>query len=240
MSTSIHAINKEGRIEVVSINDYPDQCPICHNFITPVVQYSQAYYNKLNWTENDCLQIPLRCPRVNCQKLFIANYKPYSSTADSFLLKSCQPITETKREFSDVIEDISKNFCEIYNQSLAAEENNLLEICGVGYRKSLEFLIKDYLIKLDTTKEEEIKGKFLGKCISENIENENIKNVAKRATWLGNDETHYLRKWEGKDLEDLKKLIDLVLHWMEMEALTEEVIKDMPEEIKTTSSTETH
>jgi hypothetical protein len=105
----------------------------------------------------------------------------------------------------------------------------LLEICGVGYRKSLEFLIKDYLIKLDSTKEAEIKIKFLGKCIEEDIKNENIKNVAKRATWLGNDETHYLKKWEGKDLQDLKNLIDLTVHWLEMEDLTQKAIDDMPE-----------
>ena len=56
-----------------------------------------------------------------------------------------------------------------------------------------------------------------------------VKQVAARAVWLGNDETHYLRKWEGKDLQDLKKLIALTVHWIEMEELTEAVMKDMPE-----------
>jgi len=49
-----------------------------------------------------------------------------------------------------------------------------------------------------------------------------------RAVWLGNDETHYLRKWEQKDLTDLKNLIGLTVHWIEMEELTETVMKDMP------------
>jgi hypothetical protein len=31
--------------------------------------------------------------------------------------------------------------------------------------------------------------------------------MAKRAIWLGNDETHIVRKWEKKDLQDLKSLI---------------------------------
>lgn len=47
--------------------------------------------------------------------------------------------------------------------------------------------------------------------------------------WLGNDETHYVRKWEDKDLKDLKKLISLTIHWIEMDALTVEVIADMPD-----------
>ena len=36
-------------------------------------------------------------------------------------------------------------FLTIYNQSLSAEDNNLDQIAGIGYRKALEFLIKDYL-----------------------------------------------------------------------------------------------
>jgi len=74
-----------------------------------------------------------------------------------------------------------------------------------------------------------LKKTQLGTCIATHIKSEQIKGIAKRAAWLGNDETHYVRKWEGKDLQDLKKLIRLSLHWIEMETLTGEVIADMPE-----------
>ncbi len=50
-----------------------------------------------------------------------------------------------------------------------------------------------------------------------------------RAVWLGNDQTHYLRKWEDKDLADLKRLIQLTLHWIEMDELTKKTLEDMPE-----------
>lgn len=60
------------------------------------------------------------------------------------------------------------------------------------------------------------------------INSDQIREIAKRATWLGNDETHYVRKWEDKDLNDLKKLITLTIHWIEMEKLTAEVVQDMP------------
>jgi hypothetical protein len=53
--------------------------------------------------------------------------------------------------------------------------------------------------------------------------------MAKRATWLGNDETHYVRTWEGKDLKDLKTLIRLTIHWVEMEAETERYEQEMQE-----------
>ena len=45
---------------------------------------------------------------------------------------------------------------------------------------------------------------------------------------MGNDETHYVRKWEDKDLEDLKKFIQLTEHWIESEHLTREAIAEMP------------
>ena len=37
---------------------------------------------------------------------------------------------------------------------------------------------------------------------------EEIKNLAKSVAWLGNDETHYVRKHTDKDLEDLKEFLD--------------------------------
>jgi hypothetical protein len=46
---------------------------------------------------------------------------------------------------------------------------------------------------------------------------------------LGNDETHYVRKWADKDLNDLKNLISLTRHWIEMDQLTKDFVKDMPE-----------
>ncbi|MGF6947536.1 hypothetical protein QF028_000029 [Neobacillus sp. B4I6] len=40
--------------------------------------------------------------------------------------------------------------------------------------------------------------------------------MAERAVWLGNDETHYVRKWDDKDLKDLKNLIDLTVYFISM------------------------
>jgi hypothetical protein len=52
-----------------------------------------------------------------------------------------------------------------------------------------------------------------------------VKQVA-ASGWLGNDETHYLRKWETKELTDLKKLIQLTVHWIQMERLTDGIVDD--------------
>ena len=74
-----------------------------------------------------------------------------------------------------------------------------------------------------------IENSQLGHCIEKYIKDERIKAAAKRAAWLGNDETHYVRKWEEQDLSDLKKLISLTLHFIEMEKLSADIVTAMPE-----------
>jgi len=128
----------------------------------------------------------------------------------------------------EIIQKISADFVSVYREAEEAELRNLKLVCGPGYRKALEFLIKDYVIKLNPGKDDEIKRMNLGKCISDFVKNDKVRGVAARAVWLGNDETHYLRKWEEKDLQDLKNLITLTVLWIRMEELTEAAIKEMP------------
>jgi hypothetical protein len=89
--------------------------------------------------------------------------------------------------------------------------------------------IKDYLIRQNPDEEKNILSTFLGTCISKYIDDPRIKSCAKRAVWLGNDETHYLRKWEGKDVDDLRTLIDLTVHWVQMQHLTDRYEDEMKE-----------
>lgn len=195
----------------VSIEQYNVTCPFCHTQIIP------DYLCKDNNT------LYARCPNQRCNKHFIL-----TSNGGGFTIVEPNSVPMNK-EFSDIINSISPEFSKIYNQAFHAEQMQLDHICGVGYRKALEFLIKDYLISKETDENvvENIKKKFLSNCIQENVQNENIKNVAKRALWLGNDETHYVRKWEDKDVQYLKKLIDLTVRWIENEMETAQVLQEM-------------
>ena len=98
----------------------------------------------------------------------------------------------------------------------------------MGYRKALEFLLKDYLISQEPGKKEEISSSFLGACLKKYIDDSRIKQCAARAVWLGNDETHYSRKWKDRDINDLKTLMELTLHWISMEFLTKKYKDGMP------------
>lgn len=132
-------------------------------------------------------------------------------------------------EFPVEIVNYSKSFIEIYKQALVAETNGLTEICGLGYRKAFEFLIKDYLLKKHPkTEHEKIKKMLLSPCINQYVTSDEIKLVAHRVLWLGNDQAHYLKKWKGKTLADLKSLIDLTIKWILIRDELKRVEKSMP------------
>lgn len=188
------------------------ECPFCHSKIVP----NYFYIN------GDCMFAS--CPNSACNHHFVL-----SMNDKGFYSRVLPNAVPGVKQFSEIISSLSPTFVSIYNQAFYAEQIDLDQICGVGYRKALEFLIKDYLISQTDDQEQidNIKNKFLNNCIQDNVSNENIKNVAKRAVWLGNDETHYVRKWVEKDVFNLKQLIDLTVRWIENEVETQRVLAEM-------------
>jgi hypothetical protein len=173
------------------------------------------------------VEVVYLCPNSECDELFIGYFEPLQN--QGHLLIGSRPIEPTGIKFEDSVLNISPTFCEIYQEAHKAEQLGLTQICGVGYRKAVEFLVKDYLVTNRPEGEVAIKKMMLGPCIAEFVEDQWIKEVAKRAVWLGNDETHYQRRWVDKDITDLKTMIRLTVHWIEAEALTAEALKSMPD-----------
>jgi hypothetical protein len=122
-----------------------------------------------------------------------------------------------------------KRFQEIYIQAEESNAIGLHQISGPGYRKALEVLVKDFCIAKHPLDSEAIIKSSLGTVIENFVENESLKAASKRATWLGNDETHYLQKWEKSDLISIKSLLELTINWVEHVLMTEELLGKMPE-----------
>ena len=149
------------------VDRFPNECPYCHKIISPIL----ITHNK----SSKGVELIFSCSNQQCQKAFIGFYA--SEQLNNFNLFDVS-IGEVKDVvFSENIICISPSFSKIYNQANFAEQNKLYEICGVGYRKALEFLIKDFLIMKNPENEKSIKIKALGKCISEDIEDVRIKMV---------------------------------------------------------------
>jgi hypothetical protein len=231
MMPSINAIDIAGAKIQAHYDEIPDICPVCHRGIQAVftgTAFVSARTDSPAWT--GYLELLFRCPRQDCARAFLAIYRQHVQTSHErgwFFFQGCAPTTFESPEVEDAICRVSPSFVQIYGQSLAAERLGLDQICGCGLRRALEFLIKDYLIQKQPTEADSIKKTFLGTCISNYITDANIKAVASRATWLGNDETHYEKRYEQLDIKHLKELIRLTLYWMGSELLTEKYTAEM-------------
>lgn len=150
------------------------------------------------------------------------------SRPNYFSGKYHSPVYKNKpTEFSEDINRISPKFVAIYNQAEIAESEELDEVAGVGYGKAFEFLIKDYLLEGEESEDmiEAIKAKSLHQCIDDHITHNKIKKAASNAKILRNEETHYEREIKDKDTQDLKKLIEATIHWIELDIITETKLK---------------
>jgi hypothetical protein len=207
---------------------FPDFCPRCGKYvyinkINLVAQPENGQFEIEELNDNP-IQICIKCPA--CNKFFLTDYEhsEWFNNCNKQDKSSNPPTRIYPNEFiipdiavSERLLAISKYFHEIYQQAFVAEQNGLMQIAGCGYRKSLEFLIKDYCIFRCPDHSDKIKKDFLMSCIDEYIDNPRIKKCAKGATYLGNDETHYNKIWPSKDISDLKALIKLTATWIESE-----------------------
>ena len=89
------------------------------------------------------------------------------------------------------------------------------------------FLVKDFAVQQHPNEADKIRGMQLSPCIHAYVSDVNFKECAKRATWLGNDETHYVRKWEDQDIDDLKLLVRLTTNWVDNVLLTQKYVAQM-------------
>ncbi|MBI5613548.1 DUF4145 domain-containing protein [Candidatus Gottesmanbacteria bacterium] len=219
---------KDGDDAYHEIDKKPDTCPACGKGISPITCYS---YGVDTWRRYEgFLQVVYRCPREECNRLFITSYFPsqYGGINDTLYLNKTFLLDSVEIEkFTESIAKISEKFPRIYNQAKIAEDNGLDTIAGPGYRKALEFLVKDYLIKTNPKLEEHVKKVQLGDAIKM-VDDTRIKSCAERAAWLGNDETHYARQWEDKDMQDLKNLIKMVVDWIDLVERSKEYESSMP------------
>jgi len=203
----------------------PDMCPICHHGIQP------SYLAGSVRSDEKC-QLVFRCPRHACLSVFIAYYAGSLASSQPWRLERVEPVRFKPADVPSIVSELSADFVEIYNQALKAESVGLDQICGTGIRKALEFLIKDFAkeqARAGVVKgtEEAIEGATLAQCINNYVVDANVKSVAQRAAWLGNDETHYVRKWESRDIGDLKLLVRLVVNWIDNVLLTRQYESEM-------------
>lgn len=208
-------------------DDEITECPLCHKIITPKALTGCVYDHK----ENDAVRTYASVLYVcnGCDSAFIGTFTLQSSGSSNYdayytskNLIECAPIRYTEQSFETSVASLSPSFVKIYNQAYAAEASGLDEIAGLGYRKSLEFLVKDFAIHENPDDEGKIKSMPLSACIRDFIDAPNIKTLATRSAWIGNDEAHYIRKQDDRDVSDMKSFIQATVYFISMILITED------------------
>ena len=200
------------------------ECPSCHFAIEPKTLC--AYYVQPGSpSDGECILYLLSlCKR--CNQVFLSAFQERASRSvsgfadfDSALYSI--PYTPNIIKFSDDVRQLSPDFVETDAQAEIAESQRLYRICGVGYRKALEFLVKDYLRHKNPDNTDKILAEPLGSCIKK-LEDQRLKVLAERSAWIGNDETHYVRKHDDLGIKDMKRFIKAMLNYVESELAFEE------------------
>lgn len=205
-------------------------CPLCHKSFAPLPLFACVY----NVSDSKVRATVVFFCR-DCSSTFLGHYALSNESSGNNLLMynaakflSVEPIRFTKTVFDQNITALSPQFDKIYNQALAAESYGLDEIAGLGYRKSLEFLVKDFAIHEHPEYADKIKSMPLAACIKDFIDAPNIKTLATRSAWIGNDEAHYIRKQEDRDVSDMKSFIQATVYFISMILITEDAASMEP------------
>lgn len=221
----IDAINIDNNHErVFCYLNVIDVCENCHTALRPDIL--SCYFTE--YEDNFTAFLVCFCPR--CKNVLLCKYEhgymklegssnPHKAPLyilDFPLLPIVLPCKNKETEFSQEISRISPCFVKIYNQSLEAETIGLNEIAGIGYRKSLEFLVKDFAINEYPEKMTEIINMPLAQCIKNYIDNPQINILLTKSAWIGNDETHYQRKFQDRNIDDLKKFIQAAINFIDI------------------------
>ena len=200
----------------------PTECPCCkiamaHDLI-PIIAVNNLSPSDIKDKDHafrvgsECIVTSIyRC--TSCNSLFTLWSKhKFKHDEDNKFRWSCDiqnqyPFNTHVTIFSDEIKQLSPEFVDCYNQSELAESQSLNKLCGMGYRRALEFLVDSYVRKIKPT--EDINPDLkLGMKINNYIDDERIKTLAQKSAWLGNDATHIVNKHPNRDIvADMKKFI---------------------------------
>lgn len=193
----------------------PNKCPMCNTAVNISPKFSLRIdkNEKANSSRPKSTDLFSLFFCTNCERSFIGNYIMHDTYAEAVSFEPKKNIE--KKIFSSYISELSPDFCEIYNQAYIAQQQNLDKISGMGYRKALEFLVKDYAIFLNPEDEDKIKNASLSSCINNYIDNKKIRHLSLASTWLGNDETHYIKKYQDYTIDNIITFIDATVSFID-------------------------
>lgn len=116
---------------------------------------------------------------------------------------------------NDEISKLSPRFIDMYNQALKAESEGNIELSAMGFRASLEILVKDFAVVELHKERSTVVKKSLYDAIGEYLGNQELVSSGDVIRILGNDYAHYERKYPEQDFKMLKSYMEIFIHLVE-------------------------
>lgn len=194
----------------------PTKCPHCNAYIQPKI----IDHKKLSFSADNELVIMVY--RGECCKTPFYGTYAYKSLKASLL--DIYPHLNSI-ELPDKIRELSPRFTSLYEQSYTAEQNGHIELAGSGYRNSIEILIKDFAINKLSAPKDDVCKMSLYDAIGTYLKEVNIETAAADVIRvLGNDYTHYQRKYNDIDFVVVKKYLEIFIQQIDAKLLLMEPI----------------
>ena len=142
----------------------PNICPHCHVTNTPHYKWHSITKDTDNVISNISIW---QCSNSKCNKIFVVLHR-FSINTFHFtrflngLPKGPDwpnPIVDLKSgQIDEIGNSVQSRFIKTYLQSLEAESYGLDELAGMGYRKAIEYLVKDWAIQNHSDKKRKLKN----------------------------------------------------------------------------------
>lgn len=198
-------------------NNYkvPKACPHCNS-----IAYSQYIgHTRINCDSHvyEFVIFKKNC----CNREFLCIYQQtieenFQRNSEYELLYCIPEIIDTDR-IPSCIPNIAPRFLDLYNQSISALNNNLNDLAIMGFRSSLELLIKEYAINFLNEAESDVAKQKLTEANRNYFTSINLADLSNYIRVIGNDIVHFERKYQPADPEDLRYCIRLILNKIELE-----------------------
>ncbi|MDH6534072.1 hypothetical protein M2101_000730 [Parabacteroides sp. PM5-20] len=205
-------VNKDGKGIEVRYDKLPTECVFCHKDIVPEILFASLDYLTLS--------IICKCPK--CCKIIVGAYEqPYNQYGDilknaDYRLKNLSVGNFKKQNFSDIIKKISPLFVDVYNRAIHAETLNMKELLSFGYFKSIDCLLRDYLIYTEKITKEKKQEYSLRELVEAGVNYPSLSDHMKQSKWIDYDLNR--DSFSKSDDEDMKLVIGLLIQWIEMES----------------------
>lgn len=197
-----------------SITKQPLLCPFCARVFSP--RYIADVDGKIFSDGTKITLLVFQCQ--HCKNIGVGQYKQkrldlegepiYEPINDDYFFPEK---TFSPKDFDASVQGQFPDFVSAYQEAEKAQNIGCKNLAGMGYRKAVEILVKDFAQILAPYEGTQIRKKRTSEVINDYFSfDKEFWTMAKGAWVLGNDYAHYKKKYEDKDIYFLKKVVDLL------------------------------